>query len=403
MRILLLHNRYVWPGGEDVGVTDDAAQLRSHGHDVVEHIADNRPFVDAGKLALVRALWRAAWSRPAYAELRAKMRAIQPDILHLHNFWFALSPSVLAAAHDENVPTVVTLHNFRLLCPAGVLLDRSGQACQRCVGGPPWPGAWRRCYHGSFFASALAARMIAINRRRHTWERDADLLIVPSEFCRQTFARGGLPTERMVVKPHAATDPFPPGHGPAPAADDPLRALFLGRLGPEKGLRTLLAAWPAVYAACPHAELRLVGDGPLRGPLERTAADLPVTFAGAITPAEVPRELAQASLLVLPSECFETFGRSVVEAYASGRPVLVSRLGGPAELVADGETGRLFAPGDPADLADKLTRLLRDPADRTRMGANARQAYLERYTPAKSYEALMECYERAKALRCRSE
>jgi glycosyltransferase involved in cell wall biosynthesis len=463
-KILVLHNRYLWRGGEDETFDAEVALLREHGHEVVERVADNREIVARGRLAALLGLWRGAWSRPAYREMSGLVRREKPDLVHVHNFWYALSPSVLTACHDAGIPVVLRLPNFRLLCPGGVLLDRTGRSCQDCVGQGPGRGVRRRCYHGSLLASWAVARMIRVSRRRGTWERDVDLYLVPSEFCKEVFVRGGLPAGKIAVKPNFVAEPFglettdahrctqigagegscsvgsaPSGTGPTPseplppeasassaasvsaeatpdklprspseeggvrydrtgrmapggnssdssepsvlgaAAEErfqppvsppirvhlcssvanstrwtsgssvssvvksgvvklgaPLRALFIGRLSREKGLVTLLKAWREVAAAT-GAELRLVGDGPLRAELEALAAGLPVSFAGRVEGPALFEEIRAAALTVLPSECYETFGRVVVESYACGRPVVVSNLGGPAELVRDEE------------------------------------------------------------------
>jgi glycosyltransferase involved in cell wall biosynthesis len=320
--------------------------------------------------------------------------------VHVHNFWFALSPSVFAAAHDLGTPTIAAVHNFRLLCPAGVLLNRFEQACDACIGRSPWPGVWRRCYRKSLAASYLVGRMIRLNRCRRTWWRDVDLFIVPSRFCRDTLVRGGLPAEKITVKPHFVADPRQPGAKASPRStrsEDShrrARALFVGRLSPEKGLRTLLAAWKRVEATR-EAELRIVGDGPLRAELEKATAGHHISFTGSLPPDAVIAEMQEAALLVLPSQCYETFGRVVVEAYACGMPAVVSRIGGPQELVAPGETGLLFDPGDAADLAGKLQTLLSDGDLRKRMGRAARERYTETYTPEINYRQLLACYERA--------
>jgi len=407
MRVLVLHNRYKWPGGEDRTFADEVGLLREHGHEVVEHVADNKEILARGKLATMRALWRAAWSRESYERVRDIAGKIKPDIVHVHNFWYALSPSVLSACHDAGFPVVLRLPNFRLLCPGGVFLNRDGRPCQDCVETGPALGVERRCYHDSWLASKAVARMIEHNRKRGTWEKDVDLFLVPSNFCKSVFVRGGFQADKLVVKPNFVRDPYgqaaggrPQASGSAEALQPPAsglgpRVLFIGRLSREKGLKTLLTAWKEVQAEIPEAELRIVGDGPMREELQSLSEGLNVSFAGRIEGDQLYREIEAARFTVLPSECYETFGRVVIESYACGRPVMVSNIGGPAELVRAGETGVLFTPGNAEALAAKVLELLRDSDVLAQMGRKARDEYGAIYTPEANYHLLMDCYGQA--------
>ena len=392
-RILVFHNRYRWPGGEDTVVRDEIDLLHTRGHEMMEHIEDNRSVLNRGRVATLATLWRAAWSKRVYVETQELVRKVRPDIVHVHNFWFALSPSVVTACHDVGLPVVATLHNFRLLCVGGVLLDPRGQACDHCVGRSPAPGVRRGCYRSSHLLSYFVARMIKVNRKRGTWRKDVDLFLVPSDFCRSVFIRGGFPEEQISVRPHFVPDPLPETHAVPPPLPEQARVLFLGRLSREKGLGTLLSAWPDVECAT-GAQLRLVGDGPLRAELEAQASGRNVSFAGHVPSERVMEEVAKASLIVLPSECYETFGRSIVEGYAMGRPAVVGRIGGPAEIVRDGETGLFFRPSDASDLAGKLARLLTDAELLRRLGEAGRSEYLALYSPQKAYARMMNQYER---------
>lgn len=394
MRVAFLHNSYRWHGGEDVTFAAEAALLRSHGHEVVEKTTTNEDLIRRGRLATALGLWRGAWSREAYREVREFVRDAAPDVVHVHNFWFRFSPSVLAAAHDGGFPVVLRLPNFRLICPGGVFLDRRGRVCMKCVGRSPWKGAIRRCYHGSFLASAAVARMIAWNRRRGTWERDVDLFVTPSEFSKGLFIRANFPADRIQVKPNFV-EPPPSGAAESPRRpDEPKHLLFAGRLSEEKGLRTLISALLQVEAET-GAGLRIVGDGPLRRELCDLGGSVRVSEAGDASPDRIFEEIAKATAVIVPSECPETFGRVVIEAFACGRPVVASRIGALAELVRDGETGLLFEPGDAEDLAAKLIRLLRDDDLRERLGCAGRAEYLAKYTPEENYQKLIACYERA--------
>ena len=279
----------------------------------------------------------------------------------------------------------MTLHNYRLICP-GALLVRGGKVCERCVGASPWHGVLRRCYRGSALQTALVARMISRNRRAGTWNHLVDAYIALTDFCRQVFIRGGLPAEKLHVKPNFLSE------NPLPAESPGAGAVFVGRLSAEKGLRTLLAAWMEF----PNVPLTIVGDGPDRPALQDLAAALPkVSFPGYAGGPEVMARIKQASFLILPSECYENFGRCIVEAYACGRSVVASRLGSMAELVTDGQTGLLFEPGNARDLAAKVKALLADPAECQRLGRAARAEFEAKYTADRNYEMLLAIYRAA--------
>lgn len=395
MRVLVLHNRYRRPGGEDAVVRRETAMLRAHGVDVVEHAVDNE--VEHGVIGNVALLAGSAWSRASYDSIARLGRELRPDLVHVHNSWMRLTPSVLAAAREGGAATVQTLHNYRLICVNGLLL-RNGRVCEDCAGRTPWRGVARRCYHGSAVASAAVARWILENRRRETWTRFVDAFILPSESARASLRPAALPEERVFVKPHFTEDP---GSASGPASCS-RAVLFAGRLSPEKGVRVLLSAWSALAGSLPSdARLVIVGDGPERAALEAMArrSGAPVAFTGQAPAAEMALRIAGARALVLPSLSLETFGTTVIEAFACGRAAIVSDLGGPAELVRDAWSGWKVAPGDHGALARALEKLFADDALADWMGRNARATYLERYTEAANFRMLSRIY--AAALRRR--
>ena len=258
MRILHIHNYYRLPGGEDASSDAEVAMLRRAGHDVRTIRAHNPDRTVPALTALA-----ASPSNPAQARaMRQKVREWRPDVAHLHNTWFVLTPAIVHALHRESVPIVMTLHNYRLVCVSANLL-RDGRVCTDCVGTHPWWGAMHRCYRDSLPASMLAATTIAFNRARRTWDL-VDRFVAPSGFVRDLFIEAGFRHDRLVVKPNVANDP-----GPRPRKPSASRTvLFAGRLSREKGVGTLLDAW---FRASLDLELVVAGDGPLRVELERAA------------------------------------------------------------------------------------------------------------------------------------
>jgi glycosyltransferase involved in cell wall biosynthesis len=386
-RVLLVHNRYRQPGGEDAVFAAEAALLRAAGHEVVEFTDDNARARDWSGARLAAAT---IWSREATRRLRELLARERPDVAHFHNTFQLISPAAYRACRAARVPVVQTLHNYRLLCPAATCY-RAGRACEDCVGRAPWPAIRHGCYRDSRAASAAVAAMLVVHRLLGTFADGVDVYVALSEFARARYVAGGLPARRIELKPNfVAPDP---GAGPGGGG----YALFVGRLAPEKGIATLLAAWRRIGTRLP---LRIAGDGPLAPQVREAAASgSSVDWLGQRTGAEVIALMQRAELLVLPSEWYENLPVTLIEAFACGLPVVASRIGALATLVPEGRAGRLFAPGDPAALADAALALVARPAELARLRAGARAEYLARYTAEANYRRLREIYARALAAR----
>jgi glycosyltransferase involved in cell wall biosynthesis len=382
--VLLVHNHYQQAGGEDEVFLGEARLLERNEHRVTRYVAHNDDVGGVGRLALALGT---VWNRASYAELRALIRARLPDLVHVHNTLPLISPSVYYAAAAEGVPVVQTVHNYRHLCANGLLL-RDGVPCHDCVGRRVGlPGVVHACYRGSRAATTAVVAMTAAHRALGTWARRIAVYVALTDFARARLLEGGLPAERVVVKPNFV-DPDP-GAGDGAGG----YALFIGRLAPEKGVRTLLSAWRSLGTTPP---LLVVGDGPLGPEVARAAAEtVGVTWLGRRAPADVLALVRGAVCVVCPSEWYETFGRVVVEAFAAGTPVVASDIGALAELVRPSETGLLFPPGDAQALAAAVRRLLADPAHLARMRLTARAEFERRFTAERNYEMLLAIYARA--------
>ncbi len=383
MRVLLVHNQYIEPGGEDVVATAEGALLESYGHEVRRFIVSNRG-IDRLSDKFFTA-WQAPYSERSRRRMDANISDFSPDLVHVHNFFPILTPSIYDACADARVPVVQTLHNYRLICPQALLL-RNGRPCEKCVSGSPYHAVLYGCYRGSRLVSIVPARMLSINRRRGTWRRKVTRYIALTRFARGKFIEGGLPADRIAVKPNFVADPAAQSEPGAVCRDG---ALFVGRLSPEKGIETMLQAWRDV--AVP---LRILGEGPLAGSVR--GCDNPAVEAlGRKTKPEVVEEMRRAAFLVMPSEWYEGCPMVMVEAFACSLPVVASRLGAMRELIEDGVTGLHFQSGDPADLAAKVRWAAENPSDMRRMGENARRAYEDNYTPESNYRRLMAVYDDA--------
>jgi glycosyltransferase involved in cell wall biosynthesis len=386
MKIVLVHNSYQQPGGEDIVFGQERDLLRSRGHEVVEYVRSNhevKQFVSLRQLALAK---RTIWAGDTRREFRQLLLRERPNVVHVHNTFVMISPSIYWACRAAQVPVVQTLHNYRLFCPSGNFL-REGRICEECLQRSLWRGVSHGCYHGSRLATATVAMMLTVHRWRETWTQLVDCYIVLSEFARRKFQEAGLSASKLVVKPNfVAPDPgVRTGEGEY--------ALFVGRLSEEKGLTALLAAWDLAHCPVP---LRIIGDGPLRPELEMQVAQRKltgITFCGRLTHPQTLAAIKGAKFLIYPSGCYEQCPTAILEAYACGVPVMAPALGSMEEMVADGCTGVHFRAGDPDDLAAKIQGLCWDAQRLERMGHGARAEYEARYTPERNYQKLVKIYQ----------
>ncbi len=391
MKILQLHNHYRIPGGEDAVVRRERTLLEEHGHTVIALERSNAE--TAGWPAWKQARWlsQSFFSIESYRRVRDLCRRERPDVAHVHNVFFLLSPSVYYALDHEGVPIVQTCHNFRFLC-ANALFYVGGQVCERCKGGNYTHAVLHRCYRDSRVQSLMMAATLAWHRYAGRWWDRIDAFIALSEFSRQKLIEGGLPKDRLFLKPnflHAKRIPLFGGED---------YAVVMGRLQEEKDVQTAIEAFQHLT----DLRLLVLGDGPLLEPLKALTQRLGlhhVEFRGFVSGEERFDILRRAKLLILPSRCYENFSVSVLEAYAMGKPVVASRIGAIAELVEDGVTGLLFEPGQPADLAQKIRQLVHDPERILQMGWAVHARFEGRFTADTNYRLLMTIYAAARRRR----
>ncbi len=379
MRILIAHNAYQHRGGEDAVVAAEEALLRAHGNETLLYQRHND---ELQAMPRMQAAVSAIWSSQSVRELEQQCREFQPDVIHAHNTFPLISPSLYWVAHKLRIPVIQTLHNFRLLCPQAMLL-RDGGICEDCVGKLPWRAVTRKCYRDSTLQSAVLGSMLTLHKTIGTFNHKVALYIATNTFCRDKFIAGGLPDERLRVKPH-----FVDNVSLTPQWEQREGGLFIGRLSPEKGLDVLIDACKQLAAPA----VRIVGTGPLA---DRVVPAFGERYLGYRERQEVLQLLGNAAFLVAPSTCYETFGLVGIEAFSCGTPVIASRRGSFGELVTDGVTGLLFEPGDAQDLARKIEWALTHPDAMREMGRAARAEYLSRYTPQRNYQMLMEIYQEA--------
>ncbi len=391
MKIVIVHNTYQQPGGEDVAVAAESNLLERRGHTVIRYSRSNDEMAMMSaprRLLMVKDMIHSEKSKREMLDL---MRDERPDLVHVHNTFMMVSPSVFEACREAGIPVVQTLHNYRLLCP-GWSLCREGKVCEECIESGLWRGVWHGCYRDSRLMTAAVALMLQVHRMRGTWSHDVGGYVALTNFARDKFIEGGLPASRIGVKPNFLES------DPGKRSSSGGFALFVGRLSAEKGAEVVLQAWQKLKGTMP---LVIMGDGPLREPLESEAAARNlsnITFAGWRSRGEILSAMKSASLLITPSLWYEGFPMTVVEAFACGIPVICSRLGGLREIVEDGSTGLHFNPGDAEDLAGKLDLLWTQPSQLAAMGRAAREEYKRNYTAERNYELMMQIYARTMAV-----
>jgi glycosyltransferase involved in cell wall biosynthesis len=322
--------------------------LISGGHDVDLHTVSNFEVNTVGQ-KIATAL-RAPYNHEQRKILSAKVAALRPDVVHVHNFFPLLSPAIHQAARLGGAAVVQTLHNYRMLCAAATLA-RKGSVCELCLHGSRLNALRYRCYRGSLIGTAALVNLQRVNARDKLLARNVHRFIALTEFARKKYIEGGFPAERIVVKPNFLMHNGahnPPGR----TAKKRVGALFVGRLSEEKGLDVLLEAWKSL----PDVPLRIAGDGPMREYLNARLTPN-VTYIGRLDAEAIKQEMSNAAMLVVPSTWYEGLPMTIVEAYAAGLPVIASRLGSLAEIVVDGETGFHFEPNSPSDLCRAVQRL----------------------------------------------
>lgn len=388
LRVLLVHNRYrsEQPSGEDRVVDQERELLAEAGQQVSTYERRSDDIAAMSLLGKATVPFRVPWNPAVRADLAARLREDRPDVVHIHNTFPLLSPSVVAACSDVGVPTVATLHNYLMVCPNGTLY-RAGRVCTDCVGTAPLPALRHGCYRGSSLATVPLAVNMMTNRQR--WWSGVARFFCISNAQRQILVQSGMPAERLAVKHNFVPDPGNQRSGPGEYL------LYLGRLTEAKGVRLLMAAWDQVRASGGLGlPLVLAGAGPLRDELARWAQDRDdVRCLGLRSRAECAELMARSAAVVVPSAWMETFGLVAVEAMAAGVPTVGAAHGALVELVDDGVTGLLHAPGAAGSLAECLRRVVAAPEQNRELGRAARRRYERDFTPTVGLDRLVAGYE----------
>ena len=381
MKALLCHNHYRYRGGEDQVFLDEARLLESRGCQVVRYIRCSDETEQMSRLTTAR---KTLWNHDSYRELRALIQQQRPDVMHCTNTFPLISPAAYAAARDEHLPIVQSLHNFRAVCSNALML-RDAKVCETCLTkSVPLAGIIHRCYRNSYAASTVMAALIASQRRRRAIDDPVTRYIALSEFSKQKYLAGGFAADRISVKPNFV---FP---DPGPGSGSGAYALFVGRLSEEKGLDVMLDAWSRFHEPIP---LKIVGDGPLVGLVERAQRqDSRIEWLGRRPVEEVYALVGDAVCLIVPSVWYEICPKTILEAFSRGTPVVASKLGAMEEFIRHGETGWHFEPGNAAELAARVQKIFAEPALPAGLRATVRQEFEAKYTADVNFERLITIY-----------
>ncbi|MCG8636151.1 MAG: glycosyltransferase family 4 protein [Desulfobacterales bacterium] len=389
MKVLQVHNRYQYRGGEDAVVETEKRLMEDRGHSVTQYLRYNNEINQYPALKKPGLFFTALWARKTHGQLKKIVKKEQPDVVHFHNTLPLVSPAAYYACRD--VPVVQTLHNFRLICPAA-LLFRNGNICELCPTHSLFRSIYYGCYRGSKVQTAAVAAMLSVHKHMGTWTRKIDAYIALTSFMRDKLITAGFPEQKIFIKPNIPANTLQaPVRGDGGSADG--YVLFYGRLSKEKGVMTLVKAWENI----PYP-LKIAGTGPLEKELKqyiRTRKMEQVELTGFKTGTAMTDLIKNAALIIHPSECFEGFPVTLVETFSAGKPVIVSRVGAMSEIIQNGKTGLKFMPGNVKDLTGKIKWALNHGKEMKKMGAAARIEYEKKYTAETNYQKLMTIYRNA--------
>ena len=394
MRVLLVHNYYgsSAPSGENTVFELEKSLLEEHGHEVEVFTRHSDDIRKQGLVGVLRGGLSTAWNPFMARFTKRYVASFRPDVVHVHNTFPLISPSIFSAI-GNTCATVLTLHNYRLFCPAGIPM-RNGFICTKCIDTRTIRhSVFHGCYRGSRVATLPVATNVALHRGLRTWDRHVDAFIALSSFQKELMSAGGLPSDKIEVKPNY----YPGNPSVRPLERRPERVVFVGRLSEEKGIKTIIKAWKTWGSTAP--ELRLIGDGPMREEVMQSIADLPITLLGPLPQDKTEEEISNARMLVLPSQWFEGFPLVLREAFAYGTPVAVSDIGPLRDIVGEGEIGSQagvsFRSGDPDAWCEGLRSIFSSNSTLNSLSAGGRMRFETLYNDHKNYEILMSIYENA--------
>ncbi|MGL1958243.1 MAG: glycosyltransferase family 4 protein [Colwellia sp.] len=385
LKITIIHNKYKIAGGEDSVVNNEKLLLKCNNNEIKTSLVSNDTINGFFSKALAFLQTPFVWSHQRFITTKIIAKKQKPDIVHVHNYFPLLSPSIFGALKRHKLPVVHTLHNYRSVCPTALLMHK-GELEERSVTNTCWWAIKEKVYRDSYIGTFALCCMIELHKKLGTWHKNVDAYIALTEFSRNKFIDAGWPAEKIQVKPNFVEDKF---SGRTTIEKKGGYGIYVGRLSKEKGISTLLSAWRSI-----DYPLKIVGDGPLID-LVNESTNENIDYLGKCSSDKVIEEIQHADFIVLPSLCYEGFPMVLVEAFCCGTPAIVSGIGSMEEIVKSGQTGIHFSVGNSEDLSAKVERLLSNKTKLTKMAKNSRREYLEKYTADCNYRQLMHIYQSA--------
>ena len=388
MRILQVHNYYQQSGGEDTVVKNEYELLKFKGHEVFQLSKYNDSI--KGFWNKLKVLLFTHYSKKSYKFFWKKLIQIKPDIVHVHNFFPLFTPSIFDACKHMNIPIVLTLHNFRIFHPNGLLLHK-GMIDLRGVNSSAYRCISDRVYRNSMIQTAVVAHMIEYHKKRNTWNTKISKIIVLSKLSKEIFISGGINAKKIVIKSNFSEDFF------QTVKIDKLLInegyfIYVGRISEEKGIRQLINFYQNDDSL---NELKIIGDGPLKDELLlKTQYNHNIEWLGELDHQKVLYFIRNARALIFPSICYENFPMTIVEALSMNVPVLASNIGAAKYIITQKKEGVLYNPHNSEDFYKGIDEFL-DQKLYESMCENARNLYLEKFTPEINYEILVKIYNEA--------
>jgi glycosyltransferase involved in cell wall biosynthesis len=389
MKFLIIHNfhRSGAPSGDDIVVKQEIQLLKSYGHEVVLFSKNNDDFDKLNFIKKIDTFLHLDYSQNVYKELISIIKSEKFDIAHIHNIFPLITPSVYFALKASGIPIVHTLHDFRFFC-ANAFLFRNGNICELCPTESTINAAKYKCFKNSFIGSVFVARYLS-KIKKERYFLIPQKYIALTEFSKQKFIEFGIPTEKIVVKPNFVENSLP---NPKEKKADYF--VYAGRLSEEKGIKILIKAFADDRLR--QIPLKIIGSGPLEWELKQIVEKYNlknIEILGLLSRLEVLKQMESSIATIFPSIWYETFGLTIVESFSMGTPVIASNFGTMSVLIKPFNTGLLFEKGNPKDLAEKILYLYNNRELACEMGKNAREEYLQKYTPEVNYNMLMQIYE----------
>lgn len=393
MKILQVHNRYKTPGGEWTALRQEY-NLLSKSHEVDQFLVKNSDELN-NSLNKFKLLYQTHYNHKSKRRLFKILKKGEYEVMHVHNFFPLLSPSIFEAARKAGIPSIMSLHNYRLIHP-NALMYHKGKLDHRSVYGSAYECVLDGVYRDSIIQTAVTAHMIEYHRKHKTWHRYPTLFIALSEFSKKMFVEGGLPEEKIMIKPNFLPEPLNEYPDLSLTYKKSNYFLFAGRISSEKGIEELVTCW--MNKKIP-TDLLIAGEGPLKQKLmKKTARCKNIIWLGQLNRKEVLAKLSKASALLFPTRCYEGMPLIMLEAMSMGCPVISSDIGNPKNMIEHRVNGLLFRPGDTGDLYEKVKWILDNTGSSKLLGENSRKRYLELYTPERNYSCLMNIYRNAMEL-----